>query len=106
MIRPGRVAPLAALALLAGGCPSTTPDPETATRPPPGPPIEADEIEDFAREMLDDVARIRNLPLGDPPEVRILPLGAFMAVRVMVPSEISAVTKPRVPPAVMPGKSV
>jgi hypothetical protein len=70
--------PLLALLVATIGCPRTVEPPPPRPAPPP---LETSELEAIAQEALATAARLRGLPLAEPPTVRILPPGAFVAER-------------------------
>ena len=70
--------PLLALLVATAGCPRPAEPPPPRPAPPP---LETSELEAIAQEALATAARLRGLPLAEPPTVRILPPGAFMAER-------------------------
>ena len=61
-------------AFLTLACPAPPP-------PPPPPPLAPTEVADLAREMLEQVAELRGLPIGEAPGIRVLPPMAFVAER-------------------------
>ncbi len=73
-----RRVPLLALLVATLGCPTTAAPPPPRPAPPP---LETAEVEAVVREALDTAARLRDLPLAEPPTVRILPPGAYAAER-------------------------